>query len=268
METVEKQRDAGGPNGGTVATPAAAALRRGQAPLYRQVAVLLERKIVNGTFKAEQRLPSIERLAREYGVSVITIRQAIELLEAGGLLRREQGRGTFVTRAAQIRRWLRLESNWDSLLRMWEASSARILKVGDAVESPNLDESDGLPAPSYHFMRRVHLAENTPYAVIDIYVDRRLYQRCPDRFDREMVVVVLDEMTDVKITDVRQVLTIGSADLDVATLLGIAANAPTGEVRRVIRDQRGTVIYVGEAVYRGDLVQLELNLERHGERRA
>jgi hypothetical protein len=33
-------------------------------------------------------------------------------------------------------------------------------------------------------------------------------------------------------------------------------------VRRVIRDQNDTVIYVGEAVYRGDLVKLERELKK------
>jgi GntR family transcriptional regulator len=39
--------------------------------------------------------------------------------------------------------------------------------------------------------------------------------------------------------------------------LRIPLNSPVGEVRRVLQDQNGVVIYLGEAIYRGDMVKLE-----------
>lgn len=109
-------------------------------------------------------------------------------------------------------------------------------------------------------MRRVHSSAGTPYAVSDLYVDRRLYAKCPARFDSEMVIVVLDSLPDVAIKSMRQCLTIETADIEEAALLKIPVGAPIGIMRRVIRDRNDTVIYVGEAVYRGDLVKLEREL--------
>jgi GntR family transcriptional regulator len=108
----------------------------------------------------------------------------------------------------------------------------------------------------------VHLAEQVPYAVIDLYVDRRLYALCPERFDSQMVIVVLDSLADVKIKSMRQCLTVATADLETAALLEVPVNAPVGVVRRVIRDQNDVVIYLGEASYRGDLVKLESELKK------
>jgi len=233
------------------------ALKAAQGVLYQHVAELVRKRIESGDWAPGERLPSIESLAAVFGVAVVTIRQALALLENEGMVERQQGRGTFVSTSLKQKRWLKLESSWDALIRMWDRSKPRPIKVRDPVESPMLHPEDGVSAPAYRYMRRVHLAENVPYALIDIYVDSRLYARDPERFERKMVIVVLDAMQDVEIRSMHQCLTIGTADLETATLLEIPLGAPVGIVRRVIRDQNDVVIYVGEAVYRGDMVKLE-----------
>jgi GntR family transcriptional regulator len=55
-------------------------------------------------------------------------------------------------------------------------------------------------------------------------------------------------------------LTIGSADLATATFLEIEVDAPTAEVRRVITDVSGSVIYFAEITYRGDFVKFDIDL--------
>ena len=55
-------------------------------------------------------------------------------------------------------------------------------------------------------------------------------------------------------------LTIGTADLEVAQLLGVPVNAPVAEVRRVFTDADNRVIYLGEVTYRGDFIHLEMDL--------
>ena len=57
-----------------------------------------------------------------------------------------------------------------------------------------------------------------------------------------------------------QTLTIGTADPETAGQLGIGVNAPVAYVRRVFRTPDGTVLYLGDVTYRGDLVQLEMDL--------
>jgi len=178
-------------------------------------------------------------------------------------VRRRQGKGTFVTeRDGEGRLWLRLESNWDSIIRMWEGSQPRILKVMDTIGSPPLEPGDGEAAPAYRYMRRVHVHQSTPYAVIDIHLDRRLYLQDPANFDSHMVIPLLETLPGVEIAIARQTLNIGTADADTAGLLEIPLNSPVGIVRRVLQDQHGTAIYVGAAVYRGDVVRLERILRK------
>jgi GntR family transcriptional regulator len=240
----------------------ASPLRSATGLLYQHVAALIQKQIESGEYVPGERVPSIESLARNFDVAIVTVRQALALLEKGGLIERQQGRGTFVSRKVKEKRWLRLESNWDDLVHMWGRSTPRPIKVFDKTASPALYADEGQPAPTYRYMRRVHMFEDIPYTVVDIYLDRRLYGLCPDRFDRELAIVVLDSLPDVTIKSMRQCLTIGTADIETASLLKIPVNAPVGTVRRVIRDQSDVAIYVGEAVYRGDLVKFEREINK------
>jgi GntR family transcriptional regulator len=234
-----------------------ARLKSAPGVLYHHVAALLRQRIENGEWIPWERLPSIETLAATFNVSVVTLRLALGVLEDERLIKRKHGRGTFVTEKAGQKRWIKLESNWDALIRMWGKSKPRPIKVLDTVGIPTLAAEDGVPAPSYHYMRRVHLADDVPYAIVDIYVDRRIYAVSPRRFDSEMAIVVLDSLPQVKIDRMRQRLTISTADLETAALLDIPVGSPVGIMRRVIQDQHGVAVYIGSAVYRGDLVMLE-----------
>lgn len=66
-------------------------------PLYLQIGELLRERIRSRGWVEGQALPNEGELAREYGVSVGTMRKALEQVEAIGWISRRQGRGTFVT---------------------------------------------------------------------------------------------------------------------------------------------------------------------------
>lgn len=65
-------------------------------PLYSQVREMLLRRIGGGEWGAGEALPNEFVLATDFGVSIGTIRRAIEGLEETGVLKRVQGRGTYV----------------------------------------------------------------------------------------------------------------------------------------------------------------------------
>lgn len=65
-------------------------------PLYSQVREVLLRRIGQGEWGAGEALPNEFLLSSDFGVSIGTIRRAIEGLEQTGVLKRIQGRGTYV----------------------------------------------------------------------------------------------------------------------------------------------------------------------------
>jgi GntR family transcriptional regulator len=65
-------------------------------PLYYQLRTALLDRIKSGDWKPHQQLPTEDELAEVHGVSKATVRQALRDLAEAGLVRRQQGRGTFV----------------------------------------------------------------------------------------------------------------------------------------------------------------------------
>ena len=71
-------------------------------PLWHQTELALRALIADGTWVDGAQLPNETRLGEMLGVSRITMRHALRNLEEWGLLRREQGRGTFVSSSTVI----------------------------------------------------------------------------------------------------------------------------------------------------------------------
>lgn len=65
-------------------------------PKYFQLGAILRKKIFDGEWPPDAQIPTEEELTAEYEVSRGTVRKALGLLEAEGLIRRHQGRGTYV----------------------------------------------------------------------------------------------------------------------------------------------------------------------------
>ena len=70
-------------------------------PLYQQTRDEIARRIRTGVYKRGENLPSQEQLANEFGVSLITIRRAINELELDGLVDRRHGIGNQVRNATR-----------------------------------------------------------------------------------------------------------------------------------------------------------------------
>jgi len=79
---------------------AGSAARRlvGPAPLFAQVRDVVRTDILSGALRPGDRLPSESALIERFGVSRITVRQAIGELQNSGLVQTVNGKGSFVTR--------------------------------------------------------------------------------------------------------------------------------------------------------------------------
>ncbi|EIE98251.1 GntR family transcriptional regulator [Saccharomonospora glauca] len=76
-------------------------------PLHRQVAADLRGRITAGEYAPGDKLPSERAMTETYGVSRLTIREALGILRAEGVIVAEHGRGVFVRPSATIQRLAR-----------------------------------------------------------------------------------------------------------------------------------------------------------------
>src|SRR5438552_6032745 len=71
-------------------------LRREEGPLYRQLAAILRAPIVEGAYAIGATLPKEAEIAGRFGISLITVRQALRELEGDGLIRKRAAKPAIV----------------------------------------------------------------------------------------------------------------------------------------------------------------------------
>ncbi len=81
----------------------------GRNPLYLQVHRIIVERILAGEFKPGDKIPVETELARQTGVSVGTLRHAVDILVADGVLQRKEGVGTFVQSFRNSGYWNRFQ---------------------------------------------------------------------------------------------------------------------------------------------------------------
>lgn len=235
-------------------------LDRSPVARYLQLATLFRNRIASGRWPVGSRIPNVDTLAQDFGVARETIRQALGLLEREGFVERFRAKGTFVRRAPEASRAHNLQIDWASLATAHEGAELEVLEEGFVDRLPG-SHKEGTPAPRYRMMRRRHRRDGMPYLIGTLFFDERLYNAVPpERFRNSPTLRILHDDFGDRIGQARQVLTIAAADVEIASLLDIPINAPVAEVRRYALDTEGTVIYVGEGIYRGDALRLEIDL--------
>ena len=138
-----------------------APVKPGRGPAHTQIELALETAIERGRLSPGDRLPAERALAERYGVSRMTLRQALGALERRGRLVRSKGRygGTFV---AEPKLELAGTSALSDQLRgLGLAAGARVLSACEREAAP--DEAE-LGARVYS-IERVRLANGEPVAL-------------------------------------------------------------------------------------------------------
>lgn len=236
-------------------------ISRSRVARYLQLATLFRSRIASGEWPVGHRIPNVAELAEEFNVARGTIREAMGVLDAEGLVERFRAKGSFVRRTPAPMEGHHLESDWNSIIQAHTGVEIRVLEHQRRVVPPAHLMTEGEPVEDYEMMRRLHLRERMPYLLGRFYLDRELYRLAPARrFRNEATLRILHEVAGDRIAQARQVLTIGTADLEVSRLLEVPLNSPVAIVHRIALDHRGRLVYIGEGLYRGDAVKLEIEL--------
>ena len=222
---------------------------RSRAPLYVQVASVMRQRVNSRRWAEGERISTLEELEEEFGVARVTIRQAIELLRAEGLLQAQQGRGTFVSGRPANNRWFNLATDFDSLVESIRNNVLKRVFIQRDAEPPALLPTEGNPAKAYTFLRSVQFNGGKPFSVVNLHLDQRLFLRDSKRFTRSAALPKIVEMEDVTITHAYQTFTIGVADPETAGLLEIGLGEPTADCHLTVIDDKGVAIYVADIHY-------------------
>jgi GntR family transcriptional regulator len=157
-------------------------LRRAAAqPLYRQVLDHLTGEIESGRLRPDRPIPSERSLVRRFRVSRATVRQAIAEGVRRGILRRVNGRGTFVTDTT-LHQELPTVTKFPELVRRLGATPrmrliARARELADVPLARALAIEPGAPVER---LSLVGFADEQPLAVYEVTLPQPLGSRIAD----------------------------------------------------------------------------------------
>jgi GntR family transcriptional regulator len=239
----------------------------GESPLYVEIYRLLRRKIASGDWKLGDQLPALETMAGDYGVTRVTLRKAIGLLERDGIVRCRQGKGSYVSAEVGTARFVPSAAiKWADMVGSSSAGCTKKLEPSDKKTLPQPDEMslkefDGAQmAESYVRLYRVSLFRDEPVVLSDTFLDTRLYKKRAKEFEQGSILPIIASIDSVVIKRGFQFLTIGTADIETARHLNIRINAPIGETNMWLIDSSNTVIYGSHHSFPSDFVKFRFDM--------
>jgi DNA-binding GntR family transcriptional regulator len=221
---------------------AAHARRRRSRPLLADVVrAQLRRAILSGEFGLGSKLPNEEQLCDRFGVSRVTVREAVRGLIEEGYVVRRQGSGTYVTRRPSLRNSL------DTTFSYTEFIEASGLHAGKQVLGAKMVAADQTVAEALDLpvgsqvaeIRRTRTADRQPAIYSIDYLPSDIIDSIDprDRF-RESVYRLLSDLGH-PIDHAEAILEPVIADPDLARILDVAKGAPLQHLRQIDYDASG-----------------------------
>jgi GntR family transcriptional regulator len=205
--------------------------RSSPEPLYRQLAARLQAEIGRGLKPGDQ-LDSEAALIARYGVSRITVRQAIDELVRLGILVRKQGKGTFVTRPTVRHDVRQPHGLFDSLFSQAPAARTELLRYALAVPPEDIAEAMHLPAGAEALaLDRLYRIGDKPIGFAQGWLDPAV-ARLPKTRAEQISTEQMMRATGIVIDEARISIRAETAGSNLSKLLRISPRAAVLVLRR------------------------------------
>jgi GntR family transcriptional regulator len=201
----------------------------------------LRRAIVGGEFPPGSKLPNEDSLCTRFGVSRITLREAVRGLMEDGYVVRRQGAGTFVTHGPTLRNSLDTNFSYTEYLEsIGVRASKEVLEAkrisGSSEVLEALELADGAEVVE---VRRVRIADDRPavYSIDSLPVDIVDARKDAKAFSGSLYKLLADRGHVVD--HARTVILPVNADAELASLLKVETGTPLQHLRQVDFDTGG-----------------------------
>ena len=232
-------------------------------PLYKQIKDSIMFAIDNQTILPGEKIPSLDDLSGQFGVSRMTVRQAVQELVREKKLYTVIGKGTFVTQTPKIEPPMNTvwgfsdsftSSSGNELSRLL---SMEIKKSGNEIAQKLEIE----PGSRVYKLSRVRLIDHNPVAVEFSHLPHDRFLNL-EKFDWNTVSLyaTLRYKYHVKISSGRQFVEADCAEGEIAELLDVQPKSPVLKMDRIIMSDEGWHIEYAHTYYRADRIRLSIQM--------
>ena len=223
-------------------------------PLYFQISEAMSDGIKKKHLPTNTRIPPEDQLAQIFGVSKMTMRQALGKLVDDGILFRKKGSGTFISEKKIEREATQLVGFYEDIKRKGLTPSSRVIEKKLIRAETKLKEKLKLKAGDRVIkIVRVRLANEIPLAVNYAYIPEKY---CPDLLEEDLSDGSLSELVEEKyhlsVAYAVQSLQAAKATRHEASLLQISVGDPVLAMERTMYNADQWPVCHFENFFRGD----------------
>ncbi len=235
-----------------------------RSPRYLDVAAVLQDEI--NLLAPNSLLPTEQQLAKRFGVSRITVRGALDLLEKSGLVSRLRGRGTTVSPPKITRRFAPLQSFEQDLNSQEIEFETELLEFNGQANPPEfiLDRLRLALDGTVGYLSLTRSVDDRVVCHDDRYYPPELAGRIdPDRVAQQDASQVLEEIVGSRIAQVDWESEIISASAEVSEALGVAPRTLVLANTYTWHSDAGVPIEAGVISYRIDRCKFRYETSFH-----
>lgn len=226
-------------------------------PLYVQLMEELETSIRNGVYKPGDKIMTEAEMAKEYGVSLITVRKAVGSLMEKGLVVRKQGKGTFVTKPKFSRNMRKLQSFTEMCEQMGVKPGARVLENRLTAADKKVSDRLGIePGSNVVYISRLRLADGEPVQVEKSYFPLKYAFLLDEDLNNGSMFECLKEKAGAKVASSKKMIELCRATAEEAALMDVKKGDYLLFVKSTAYDENGEPMYAGIQLINGDRFSL------------
>jgi GntR family transcriptional regulator len=240
--------------------------RNGQTPIYEQIYKNLRNKIETEEISGGELFPSERELAERFGVSRMTVRQALNTLKNEGLIYHERGIGAFVSKR-------KLDVHTRNLVGFTEEMKERGLEPSSQLLLAEIEAADEETAKDlgiekgdevFH-LQRLRLADDSPMAFEDAYLPASRYPNLANfNLEKTSLYQILEEEYGTRMSHAEEILEAVIFDKEMAKILSVKPNSPALVVHRVVFSDANLAVESVKTFYRADRYRATFKLEKKG----
>jgi GntR family transcriptional regulator len=234
-------------------------------PLYHQLKCILMEAIESGRWQSGQQLPTESELVEDFGVSKITIRQALQELAGLGYVRREQGRGTFVSKGKLDQGPRELTSFSEEMRRHRLMASSRVLERSVTEAEGRVAEALELgPGERVLRLKRLRMADGEPMGIQTAHIPLALAPGIEhENFEHGSLYKILQAKYGLRPARARETHLAALAEPAAAGLLSVPAGSAIFAAERVTFLADEKPLEFVQSIMRGDRYSIVLDLRAH-----
>jgi len=236
--------------------------RFNQEKLYIQLTRIFLEEIKSGKWQLNQRIPSEEELCKKYGVSKITVRQAVNNLVSDGYLMKLQGKGTFVASILPVVGLSMKTQLTEEMFGEEVKVEKEILFKGIKEPSPDIRSYLKTTDKIYHFLCRRTVNGNPAY-LDESFIP---YVMLPEIEQLDIIhnslYLVLQEKAIKKIFRVVQTIEVQQVQGYPAHYLDLHEGVPVLAVHRLLLSSDNTPVGYTRFLGRSDRYKFQTDFER------